>query len=171
MSIIVAGFGNVLRRDDGFGVAVAQRLLAGGVPAGVRVLDAGIGGIHVVQELLSGVDALLILDAVEVDRPAGTLVVIDPPVTDLSALSVMARRDLLADMHYATPERALLLADALAVRPPVVQVLGVSPVDADGWGEELSAPVAAAVEPAVAEVRRMVTALGVPWSDARPAAG
>lgn len=164
MSIIVAGFGNVLRGDDGFGVAVAQRLLEGDVPEGVLVVDAGIGGIHVVQELLSGADALIVVDAVEIDRPPGTLVVIDPPVNDLASLSVSERRDVLADMHYATPDRALLLADALEVRPASVQILGVAPVDADDWGEGLSEPVAAAVEPAAAEVRRMVTELGIAWS-------
>ena len=164
MSIIVAGFGNVLRKDDGFGVEVAQRLLEEGVPEGVTVLEIGIGGIHLVQDLLRGGDALIIVDAVEVDRPPGTVVVIEPPVTDLGGLDTMESRDVLADMHYATPDRALLLAEALGARPEVTLIVGVSPVDAEGWGEGLSPAVAAAVGPAVGEVRRIVTELGVRWS-------
>ena len=164
MSIIVAGFGNVLRKDDGFGVEVAQRLLDEGVPDGVTVVDVGIGGIHLVQELLSGGDALVIIDAVEVDRPPGTVVVIEPPTTDLGALSTMESRDALADMHYATPDRALLLADALGARPEATLIVGVSPADAEGWGEGLSSPVQEAVATATAEVRRIVTDLGVPWA-------
>lgn len=165
MTIVVAGFGNVLRRDDAFGVEVAHRLIdEGGVPDGVDVVDTGIGGIHLVQQLLPGADGLIILDAVDLaDRVPGSLVVIDPPVVDVDAMNVTERRDALADMHYATPERALLLADAMKVRPASVQILGVVAEDAHGWGEGMTAAVAAAVAPAVIEVRRMVTALGVRW--------
>ena len=159
MRILVAGFGNVLRCDDGFGPAVAQLLADDPPPAGVTVLDAGIGGIHVVQELLGGVDALVAIDAVEVDRPPGTVVVVAPDVADLAAQG----GDALADMHYANPDRALGLARGLGVLPAVALVVGCQPVDADGVGLELSAAVRAAVPVAAAEVRRVVTDLGIPW--------
>ncbi|MBW3620871.1 MAG: hydrogenase maturation protease [Actinobacteria bacterium] len=161
----VAGFGNLLRGDDGFGVRVAELLLASPVPEGVRVLEVGIGGIHLVQELLAGDDdALLLIDAVDVGRPPGTLVVLEPPRVDMSAWGVTERRDALADMHYATPERAMLLAEAMGVLPPVVQLVGCQHVDASELGEGLHPAVAAAVAPAAAEVRRLVTGLGIDWT-------
>ncbi|MBA3891916.1 MAG: hydrogenase maturation protease [Gemmatimonadaceae bacterium] len=163
MQILVACFGNVLRGDDGFGIVVAQRLVESGVPSSVRVLEIGIGGIHLVQELLDPVDALVVVDAVDVGRPPGTVVVIDPEVADVAALPIDQRRDALADMHYATPDRAFTLARGLGVLPPVTVVVGCQPLDAQRYGEGLSEPAAAAVDAAIAEVHATVAALGVDW--------
>lgn len=169
MLVTVAGFGNVLRADDGFGVRVIETLVAGSVPDGVRVLEIGTGGIHLVQDLLTGTDALVLVDAVEVGRPPGTVVVLDPPRTDMSSWSVTQRRDALADVHYATPERALLLAQAMDVLPAVVQMVGCQHAEGGGVGIGLSPPVEAAVSVAAAEVRRLVTELGRPWPSTSPA--
>jgi hydrogenase maturation protease len=62
------------------------------------------------------------------------------------------RGDLLADMHLATPERVLMLAKALNVLPPRVLMVGCQIEDPDAVGEEMTAPVAAAVDIAVQEV-------------------
>lgn len=156
MSVLVACFGNVLRGDDGFGYAVAQRLLAEPLPDGVAVLEVGIGGIHLVQELMAGVDALIVVDAVDLGRPAGTVITQVPDVADVSALPIEQRRDLLADMHYATPERALMLARGLGVLPATTFVVGVQTTDTERLDQRLSASTAAAVGHAVAEVRRLV---------------
>jgi len=54
MKILIAGVGNLLRGDDGFGVEVGRRLLTGNdLPSGVKVLEAGISGISLVQELMT----------------------------------------------------------------------------------------------------------------------
>ena len=157
--MVVAGVGNVLRSDDGFGVAVAQRLQEAGPPPGVRVLDVGIGGIHLVQELFDAARALIVVDSVDLGREPGTVFVIRPEVRE------PAGRDDLADMHYATPERALMLANALGVLPDTVWLVGCQPADAERLGEVLSPEVERAVEPAVAEVRRLLGDLGVAWDD------
>lgn len=153
----MAGVGNVLRGDDGFGVEVAQLLLRRPVPVGVKVMDVGIGGIHLVQELHDPVGALVVIDAVELGRPPGTLAVIRPTVREPQG------PDDLADVHYANPERALMLAGALGVMPPIAWLVGCQPLDAERVGEGLSAEVAAAVGPAAAEVRRLAGELGVEW--------
>lgn len=159
----MACFGNVLRGDDGFGVAVAERLLAGGVPGDVRVLEIGIAGIHLVQELLDPVDALVIVDALDLGRAPGTVVVLRPDLPDLDA-SPLVRRDQLADMHYATPERALMLGRGLGILPGATFLVGCQCADPDRLGQGLSPEVAAGVETAAAEVRRLVGQLGVPWT-------
>ena len=159
----MAGVGNVLRGDDGFGVAVLERLLADPPPRGVRAIEVGIGGIHLVQALFEPADALVVVDAVDLGRPPGTVVVVQPDVRDVAALPASQRRDELADMHYATPERAFMFARALAVLPPAVWVVGCQPLDAERVGEGLSPPVAGAVEAAAAEVRRLVSELGLRW--------
>ncbi len=156
MSVLIACFGNVLRGDDGFGAAVAERLLAGPLPPGVRVLEVGIGGIHFVQELMAGVDVLLIVDAVDIGRSAGTVVTQVPDVADVTLLPIDQRRDELADMHYATPERAMMLARGLGVLPAATWVVGVQTTDTDRVGLGLSSPTTAAVGPVVTELHRLI---------------
>ena len=157
MRIIVAGVGNVLRGDDGFGVAVAHRLLEQAVPEGVQVLDIGIGGIHLVQELFAGADALVVVDAIDLGSTPGTVVVQRPDIREI------AGPDDLADVHYSTPERALMFARGLEILPATVWLVGCQVVDAERLGEGLSPALTGAVEAAAAEVRRLVRELGVDW--------
>lgn len=169
-SVLVACFGNVLRGDDGFGNVVAARLDDAQLPAGIEVMEVGIGGIHLVQELMGGYDALVVVDAIDLDRDPGTLVVLRPDVRDVAGLSVSQRRDELADTHYATPDRALMLAKALDVLPEEVWLVGAQISRPEQLGEGLSDALAAAVGPAVDEIRRVVSQLGIPGRSAdRPA--
>lgn len=156
MNAVVACFGNVLRADDGVGPAVAQALVHDPLPEGVRVLEVGIGGIHLVQELMSGADVLLVVDAVDLGRPPGTVIVQKPDVLDVSTLSVDRRRDELADMHLATPARALMVALGLGVLPPVTLVVGVQTTDTERPRQGLSEATARAVPVVVAELRRLL---------------
>ena len=158
--ILIAGMGNVLRCDDGFGVEVAGRLAGEpALPAGVKVIEVGIGGVHPVQELMSGYDALVILDAVERGSTPGTLHVLEAEVPDLATWSEDSRRDFLADMHYTTPSKALILAKALGVLPPQVFILGCQPSQTDDLVVGLSAPVDRAAQTAVTEVKRLIARL------------
>lgn len=160
MTAIVACFGNVLRADDGVGLAVAQLLLAEPLPAGVRVLEVGIGGIHLVQELMGGVDLLVVVDAVDLGRPAGSVAVQRPDVLDVSTLTPDRRRDELADMHLATPARALMLALGLGVLPATTLIVGVQTRDTDEPRQGLSETTRQAVPVAAAEVRRLLALHG-----------
>ena len=155
--MVVAGVGNVLRGDDGFGVEVVRALSRSGPPPEVTVLDVGIGGIHLVQELFDEVDVLVVVDAVELGRSPGTIAIIRPAIRE------PAGPDDLADIHYANPERALMLASALGVLPAETWLVGCQPLDAQRVGEGLSEDIARAVEPAAAEVRTLVSGLGVAW--------
>lgn len=156
MIALVACFGNVLRADDGVGPAVAQALLAEPLPDGVRVLEVGIGGIHLVQELMTGVDVLLVVDAVDLGLAAGSVIVQRPDVLDVSTLSVSRRRDELADMHLATPARALMVALGLGVLPAITLLVGVQTTDTEEPRYGLSELTTRAVPTAVQEVRRLL---------------
>ena len=113
--ILVAGVGNVLDGDDGFGVELAWRLARRELPAGVKVIETGIGGMSLVQELMQGYDAVLLLDAHQAGGAPGTLRLLEPTLPDLSALDAHQLRDYFADTHYATPLRALALAVRLGL--------------------------------------------------------
>jgi len=155
VTVLVACFGNVLRGDDGLGYAVAHRMAEQSLPDGLRVMEVGIGGIHLVQELMAGVDALIIVDAVDLGRAPGTVITQIPDVADVSILPVEQRRDQLADMHYATPERAMMLARGLGVLPVTTLLVGVQTTDTKRLEQRLSTVTADAVESVIEEVRRL----------------
>ena len=82
--VLVAGIGNVLHGDDGFGVAVAQRLAQRpDLPPNVKVVETGIGGISLVQELFDGYDVLLMVDAVDRRGAPGQIFLLETQVQDL----------------------------------------------------------------------------------------
>ena len=156
MRVLIAGVGNILRGDDAFGVEVARRLATETLPEDVHVVETGIAGVALIHELQEGWDALIVVDAVARDKPPGTVMLIELEVTDIDGLSWSQRCDFLADMHLATPERALMLARALGVLPPHVLMVGCQPVDAEQVGEGMSAPVQAAVELAIGVIHRQL---------------
>jgi hydrogenase maturation protease len=145
--VLVAGIGNVLHGDDGYGVAVAQRLAQRpDLPPTVKVVETGIGGISLVQELFDGYDVLMIVDAVDRKGAPGTIYLLETQVQDLAEWPDEQRQDFLANMHMTTPSRALVLARALGVLPPSVYMLGCQPTLYDELVIGLSPPVERAVE-------------------------
>jgi hydrogenase maturation protease len=143
--ILIAGVGNVLHGDDAFGVELAWRLAKRSWPEGVKVIETGIGGMSLVQELMLGYDALLLLDAHQSGGTPGTLRLLEPTLPDLSQLDPHALRDYFADTHYATPLRALALLEQLGRLPRRIAVIGCEPAEHEALVIGLSAPVAAAV--------------------------
>ena len=145
--VLVAGVGNVLRRDDGFGPAVAARLRD--LPAAVEVVETGIGGIALLQELMAGCDGLVLVDAVDQGAPPGTVFVIEPDVEDAEHV---------ADVHLANPDRVLAMAKTLGCLPARVAIVGCQPADVDELEERLSPVVERAVAVATAKVEETVRA-------------
>lgn len=160
MRVLVAGIGNVLRADDGFGPAVVQELdRAGGLPHGTRTLEVGIGGISLVHELLSSYDALILLDAIDRGGPPGTLYVLEPEVPAADAIPAAERALAATDMHEVVPSRVLLMARSLGVLPPVVRIVGCQPQETEVLSTELTAVVAGMLPRAVDMVRGIVAEL------------
>lgn len=153
MNILVAGFGNVLREDDAFGIRLLERLRirATEFPS-VRFFEAGIGGINFVQELQDGFDALIVLDALEAEDQAapGTVRVLEAQVLDPRQMPVHVARDALADIHYAEPGRAMALAKALDRLPAKSFIVGCVALRCE-LGLELTPLVEAALP--IAEIR------------------
>ncbi|MGZ6142042.1 MAG: hydrogenase maturation protease [Myxococcales bacterium] len=77
--LLVLGLGNLLARDDGLGVAalalLARRWRA---PEGVRLLDGGTQGLQL-WPWIDAADRLILVDAVRIEEPAGTLVRLEGP--------------------------------------------------------------------------------------------
>jgi hydrogenase maturation protease len=138
--ILVAGIGNVFLGDDGWGVALAERLARGVWRAGVEIVDFGIRGMDLAYAL-SDYDVAVLLDVVPRGQPPGTLYVIEPDVDGLPPTF---------DAHGMDPVKVLALARTLGGPLPRTLVLGCEPgpVDEDELVAELSEPVRAALDEA-----------------------
>lgn len=148
--VLIAGVGNVLRGDDGFGIEVAHRLMSRtDLAAAVKIIETGIGGMSLIQELMYGYDALVILDSCRRGGPPGSLYMLVPELPDLSHLDAHALRDYFSDTHYATPMRALSLLSRIDSLPETVRIVGCEPEEVDDLKIGLSGAAASAVDGAV----------------------
>ena len=147
--MLVAGFGNLLLGDDGFGVRVLERLGATPLPPGVELLEVGTGGLNLVLTLMGGFSDLVVIDAVRQGRPPGTLCTFHPAAPGRSS------GESGVDPHFAEPTRAMGLAAALGMLPDRVTVVGCEPKSCE-LGMELSPEVAASVESAAEAIREMI---------------
>lgn len=140
--VLVAGVGNIFLRDDGFGSEVARRLAGHELPDGARVVDYGIGGIHLAYDLLGDVDLLILVDTVSHGVAPGTVSLVQVEPDDAAGT---------VDSHAMDPATVFASLRGLGGTPPPAIVVGCEPADvSEGLG--LSAPVAAAVDPTITQV-------------------
>lgn len=156
MKVLVAGFGNIFFRDDGYGVEAARVLAQEALPPEVHVADFGIRGMHMAFEMLEGYDLVLFLDAARRGEAPGTLYVIEPDETPGDA----------PDAHAMELRSALAFYDSLCEqlqpppkRPRMLIVACEPETTAEGIG--LSAAVAAAVSATPAIVRTVLAKNGI----------
>jgi hydrogenase maturation protease len=156
MRTLVAGIGNIFNSDDGFGVEVAQRLVTRPMPDGVRVEDFGIRGVHLALELLEGYDLLVLVDAMPLDEPPGTVAVVEPRPSDDHEAGPL-------DAHRMDPLAVLAMVTEMGGAIGRVLVVGCQPATVDE-GIGLSAPVAAGVPTALRLVEEIIEERNVPCS-------
>ena len=148
--IVIAGCGNPLFADDGFGPAVIEELQKYALPENVAVVDAGLGGPHFIFTMLdNGVTRrLIIVDCADFGAEPGTLAefrVEDLPVgTYRDAHSwdltepLMRLKDSIditvigcQPKHVTSPEMEIGLSDEIqnAIPKTVQHVLGMIGID------------------------------------------
>jgi len=148
--VLVAGIGNIFFGDDAFGVEVAQRLTGRPVPEGVKVVDFGIRGVHLAYELLDGYDALVLVDALPMGEPPGTIAVIEPELGGYEATDDAAPAAPV-EAHSMSPAVVVGMVAGLGASVGRVLIVGCQPaVVEEGIG--LSPVVASVVETGVATV-------------------
>jgi hydrogenase maturation protease len=145
--ILVAGVGNVLRGDDGFGPAVTE--LLGHLPEGAEVIETGTGGVALLQELMVGCDGLVLIDACDRGAAPGTVFVLEPEVGEGVHTP---------DVHLANPDRVLSMAKTMGYLPDRVRIIGCQPLDVDEMCQGLSPVVQRALPFAVKKIEEIVDA-------------
>jgi len=154
--ILVAGIGNAFLGDDGFGVALADRLARRELPPGVEVADFGIRGMDLAFAMQDGYDAVVLLDATPRGERPGTLYAIEVDHTEHGEAAL--------DTHGMDPAKVIGLVRALGATPPRTLVVGCEPKtrmseDDEDIVAELSEPVRAALGRGVTLVESLLAEL------------
>ena len=128
--VAVVGIGNVLLKDEGIGVHVAQALQKL-VPSDgdLEVIDGGTSPDVFLH--LQGIDKLIVIDAAQAGGEPGTVYRFHPE--SLPPDSVC-----LTSVHQIGLPQSLKLMDSYGLKPEEIVLFGVEPKEID-WGLEPSA--------------------------------
>jgi len=150
--VLVAGIGNVFLGDDGWGVALADRLARRELPGAVEVVDYGIRGMDLAYAMADGgYDAVVLLDAAPRGEPPGTVYLIEPEV-DAGEVAI--------DTHGMDPVKVLAMVHGIGGSPPRTLVVGCEPANRlDADAEELVVELTEPVRAALTEAERLVESL------------
>jgi hydrogenase maturation protease len=150
---VVLGLGNLLLRDEGFGIALLHRLEAelGPIP-GVEFIDGGVMGLDLLP-LVEGSRCLLILDAVNASRPPGALIELDRG--ELPLFSGIRLSE-----HQVGFQEVLGLASLREQLPEFLHLVGIQPIELEP-GTGLSALAAQRIPEAAARAVMVLKSWGL----------
>lgn len=135
--VTILGVGNVILRDEGFGVRVAEYLDAHyDFPESVQVIDGGTLGIELTQ-FVTGTRRLLVIDSINGHAAPGTLFRFEDD-------AVMEHFQDKISAHEVGIQDVLALLAVTGKKIPEVVVIGAQPYDVEA-GVELSEKMRALV--------------------------
>jgi hydrogenase maturation protease len=145
--ILVAGIGNRLIGDDGFGPRVVDLLSVKDMPENVEVRDFGTAGMTIATDL-ADYDAVIFIDSADHEGEPGSLhksrLVVEEGVADVGELARLT-------LHEAGLEGLLRFSKSIETLPDDIFLIGCKPKIL-GPSLDLSPEVEAALEKAVAIV-------------------
>jgi hydrogenase maturation protease len=127
--ILILGVGNLLLRDDGFGVHLINSLKRIALPGNVELLEAGTVS-HQLIPKLHEIDHLIVIDVVEAGDAPGSLYRFSPDEMIFPA-------ELKASLHQISLIDVLHMTALTGSKPKTV-IIGVQPKDVSSWSMELN---------------------------------
>jgi len=160
MATLILGLGNTIMTDDGFGVRTVEALSSRYRFQGeILLLDGGILGLDLLPRL-EEVERLLIIDALEMNSAPGTIFRLEGEEMSRAFASKLS-------VHQMGVQDLLAVSGLMGHLPQEVVVWGVQP-ECIEMGAELTATVAAAIDPVVAGVLGELRGWGVGVELSRP---
>ena len=142
--VLVAGVGNRLMGDDGFGPRVIDLLSSTPLPENVELRDIGTAGLTIATDL-SDYDLVVFLDSMEMEGEPGRLSRSEVDVEDIEEDAGDLAR---VSLHEVGLEGLLKFSKAIGTLPPRVVLVGCKPKDV-GPSLKLSDEVESAAHEAV----------------------
>ncbi|MFH1981223.1 MAG: HyaD/HybD family hydrogenase maturation endopeptidase [Pseudomonadota bacterium] len=154
--IMIMGIGNVLFKDEGFGIHVIKKIEdMVTFSENVRVVDGGVLGVHLLG-VMSEADHLIVIDIIRNHGAPGSLYRID---RDGIPDRIRAKNS----VHQIDFLEALTLMQALDKVPETV-ILGVEPKDMETLDVDMTPEIAAQVDPIIDAVLKEVARLGATYT-------
>ena len=145
MRTAILGVGNLLLKDEGIGVHVAQALERLPLPPNVEVFDCGTS--IELAHLVEGFDRLIVIDAAKTRSNPGTIHHFSPEEIE------QGRAPLLSGHEFGLPQT--LCASALGRMPKEILIIGIEPKEID-WGLGLSEELEDKIQKIVQDVLKEV---------------
>ena len=140
--ILIAGIGDLLRSDDGFGPRVVNKLENMSLPKNVVVKDYGTSGLDLIFDL-ENYDEVIFVDAIDFEGKAGEIKVIEPKPRKINQKEVVGVINF--SLHEIDLEKIIELASSLNILPRRTIIIGCKPKDFS-FGLKLSEEVEKAID-------------------------
>lgn len=158
--IMILGVGNILFRDEGFGIRVVETLQQRyEFPDNVSLTDGGVLGVGLLG-VISEADHLIVIDAIRNKGKAGDLY-------RLEGQAVPDRIRAKNSIHQIDFLEALTLCQALDKVPETV-ILGAEPEDIESLDIELTPVIREKIEPVIVMVLAEMDRLNISYRKREP---
>ncbi|MEW6570585.1 MAG: HyaD/HybD family hydrogenase maturation endopeptidase [Nitrospirota bacterium] len=121
--VLILGIGNLILRDEGFGVHVIQKMMDVSLPPDVEVMDGGTMGIDLLY-YIEGRKKVIVIDVVKADSPPGTLY-------RFTGEDIEYHKEMLRSAHEIDFSYVLKTAEHLGNEPDEVIFIGITPQEID----------------------------------------
>jgi hydrogenase maturation protease len=150
---VVLGLGNLLNKDEGLGVHAIKVLDAHRTPScSIELLDGGVLGLNLLM-IVEECSHLLILDAVNKRKPAGTVIEMEKDQIPLFSGVKLSQ-------HQITFQEVLGLAAVRGKLPEYIHLIGIQPDDLS-IGIDLSPTVAKSIPDLIERAKSKINDWGL----------
>lgn len=139
---LILGVGNILLSDEGIGVRVIEYLQTQPLPGDVELIDGGTAGADLI-DALSDRETVIIIDAIQSNHPAGTILRLIPDDLKLHEYTPLS-------LHDLDIPQTLAMTHLSNCAPKAVICFGIVPASIEP-GMELS-PTLLPLVPKIADI-------------------
>ena len=136
LDILVLGLGNVLLKDEGVGVHIAQELQQMALPDNVEAVDGGTGSLDILLTA-QDIQKLVVIDSLRTGKEAGTVYTTRLRMEEYDKLEEVFSVGSNISLHQMGLIDSLAVVRKMDCAPKEIVIIGVEPENMD-WGLELT---------------------------------
>lgn len=127
--VLILGVGNLLLKDDGFGVHLIKAFEDTSFPENIKLLEAGTVS-HQLIPFFHSIDYLIVIDTVEAGDSPGSIFRFSPDDMKFGSEQKLS-------LHQISLIDILQMAELTGAKPRTI-IIGVQPKDVSSWSLDLS---------------------------------